>query len=240
MHIAGLSEVGRVRARNEDAIGWDERAAVATLADGMGGHPAGDVASRLAVDTVLESVAGRGSGEAWLAGQQDVAGLVRRANAAVIDYAGHHPDCRGMGTTLLVAAFNGRHAVIGHVGDSRAYAFRDGSLEQLTTDHTAAQQAIEQQLLTPEQARHSPEHHQLTRALGLEDRVEVDVIRSRTDRGDLFLLCSDGLSDMLDETAMAEVLNDNGHDIDRAARLLVRLALERGGVDNVSVVIVHV
>lgn len=240
MRIAGLSDVGRVRARNEDAIGWDEPAAVAVLSDGMGGHPAGDVASRLAVDKVLESVGARAASRPWLSNEADMEGLLQEANGAVIDHAARHPECRGMGCTLVVAAFDGRHAVIGHVGDSRAYAFRDGGLEQLTVDHTAAQLAVEQELLSPEQARHSPERHQLTRAIGLENDVKVDVSRCRTGRGDLFLLCSDGLTDMVDDVDIADVLNDNGHDIDRSARVLLWLAMDRGGADNVSVVIVHV
>ncbi|MBA1148382.1 Stp1/IreP family PP2C-type Ser/Thr phosphatase [Ectothiorhodospiraceae bacterium WFHF3C12] len=238
MRMAGLSDVGRVRARNEDAADWDERAGVAMVADGMGGHPAGDVASNLAVRTVMDAVRGASAMDHWLASGGDPSAALEAANAAVLEDARRHPERHGMGTTGVVAALHDGRCRIAHVGDSRAYQLKDGMLKQLTRDHTAAQQALDQQLITPEQARHTPERHQLTRALGLDPTVQADIHDTTYERGDLFLLCSDGLTEMLDDDPIRDALAENSRDPDAACRLLVRLALDHGGVDNVTVVVV--
>lgn len=238
MRIAGLSDVGRVRANNEDALDWNETAGVAVVADGMGGHPAGEVASTLAVRAVMERV-GRESGTGrWLAAGGDPQLALETANAAILADAERHPRRRGMGTTAVVLACDDSHCRLAHVGDSRVYRLRDGVLEQLTRDHTAAQQAVEQQLISPDQARLSPERHQLTRALGLEPSVPVDTHSLPLEHGDLFLLCTDGLTEMVEDDTLRSLLLEERRDPERAARVLVRIALARGGHDNVTVALV--
>lgn len=240
MRIAGLTDVGRVRARNEDAMDWDETAGVVVVADGMGGHPAGDVASALAVRTIMERVHTEAGSRRWLDGGGNPESAIEAANTAIQLDAQRHPERQGMGTTVVVLAMGDGHCRVAHVGDSRAYLFREGTLSQVTHDHTAAQQALDHELLTPEQARHSPERHQLTRALGLEAAVTVDVKDVTCDRGDLFLLCSDGLTEMVEPESIRAVLEDNTHDPERAARLLIRLAMNHGGHDNCTVAVVAV
>jgi protein phosphatase len=238
MRMAGLSDTGRVRARNEDALDWDEEAGVAMVADGMGGHPAGDVASRIAVSHIMTTVRRDAGRSRWLDTGGRVDAALQGANTAIMDDAARHPERREMGTTAVLAAFGEHQCRIAHVGDSRAYHFQADGLRQLTRDHTVAQQALDRQLITAEQARHTPERHQLTRALGLDDPVSVDVLDVPSAPGELFLLCSDGLSEMLDDDAISQALTENSRDPQRAARLLVRLALEHGGHDNVSVIVI--
>lgn len=239
MIIAGHTHIGRVRARNEDAIGWDEAAGMAAVADGMGGHPAGDVASRLAVATVLEAAREQLSGNrAWLAAGSDPEQLIHRAHQAILIQAECEPRYVGMGTTLVVAAVDNRRVAIGHVGDLRAYRLHEGRLSRLTRDHNLAQEALDQAWITPEQARHVPERHRLTQALGI-GTVKPDVMRLERTRGDLIILCTDGLTSELPDSEIQQRLAQANHDPDRMAQLLVRSAVDSGGNDNVSVVVLQ-
>lgn len=247
--VAALSDPGLRRARNQDRVASDRGRGIAVLADGMGGHQGGETASALAVETVLREL---GDGLEALAGATvpDPEGfapesvLARRAlersNAVVHDTARDRPECEGMGTTLTLALFYGDRLTLAHVGDSRAYRLRGGRLEQLTRDHTLTQELVDQGFYTADEAPGSPNRNIVTRALGVEAGVHVDLQEDVTLPGDLYLLCSDGLNDMLDDEAITLTLRDIDDSLDAGARRLVDQANERGGLDNVSVVLVRV
>ncbi|MDN5869690.1 MAG: protein phosphatase 2C domain-containing protein [Nitrococcus sp.] len=239
MIIAGHTHIGRVRVRNEDAIGWDEAAGVAAIADGMGGHPAGDVASRLAVATALETVRKqRSNSRTWLAEGGDVGQLIREAHQAILTEAERGPSYVGMGTTLVIAAVDDNRVAIAHVGDSRAYRRHQGLLSRLTRDHNLAQEALDQGWMTPEQARHAPERHRLTQVLGI-GTVSPGVMCFEGQRGDLIMVCSDGLTGELADSEIHRQLTQANGDLERTAQLLVRAAVDSGGSDNISVVILE-
>lgn len=234
MPIAGYSHVGRVRARNEDAIDWDDDLGIAVLADGMGGHPAGDVASRLAVEAVLHSA--RQTSGPWLAAGGEPAEAIMLAHHTLRAHGRRHTSTAGMGTTLLVAARGPGHAVLAHAGDSRAYRFHDGRLQRLTHDHNAAQEAVDAGLLTAAQARLSPDRHHLTQALGQADAPRPERVETALDAGDWLLLASDGLTGEVDDAEIEATLAAAEDPAD-AARRLVTAAIGHGGRDNVSVVV---
>ena len=235
-----LSDVGRVRTNNEDAVMVDAAHGVAVLADGMGGYNAGEVASALAVDLIAGEMA------RWLHEASPVATLrdVRRAmeicvdnaNRAIFDAANTHAAYAGMGTTLAMAVAHGGKFVIGHVGDSRAYRWREGVLTQLTRDHSLLQEQLDAGLITPEQAAVSGYRSWVTRALGVEDTVLLETTEHAVQAGDLFLLCSDGLTEMVDDADIADVLGGRGP-LDEQARMLIERAKAGGGRDNVSVIL---
>jgi protein phosphatase len=244
---AALTDAGRKRRRNEDAVRVDIALGLAAVADGMGGHPAGDLASAVAVQAVFdhlrptleppaEAISGRPAGAA-------MAEAVRGADASVRRAAREDPARAEMGTTLttlLLPAHDG-HAVIGHVGDSRAYRFRSGALELLTRDHTWVWDQLLAGHLTARQARVHPRRSLLTQALGVEASVEPDVLEVEARPGDVFLLCSDGLTEMLDDPVIEALLA--GHlpeGLDEAASALVDAANGEGGRDNVTVALLEV
>ena len=239
MIIAGHTHIGRVRTRNEDAMGWDEAAGVAVIADGMGGHPAGDVASRLAVASTLEAAREqRSDNRTWLAGGGDPEQLIRRAHQTILAQAEREPSCAGMGTTLVLAAVDNRRVAIAHVGDSRAYRLHRGQISCLTRDHNLAQEALDQEWITPEQARRAPGRHRLTQVLGI-GTISPDIMRLERNRGDLIILCTDGLTGELSDSEIQHQLAQANHDPNRMAQRLVCSAVDSGGNDNVSVVILQ-
>jgi serine/threonine protein phosphatase PrpC len=232
------SHPGRVRQENEDFVGayapedWDELGAVFVVADGMGGHAAGEVASRIAVETVLQT---------WVSGSVSRPGnalrsAVRAANTAVFA-ASMDREYHGMGTTLVSLALIGGEAFITNVGDSRAYHVRHGTCSQLTSDHSRVGEMLRMRLITPEQAANHPARSQLTRSLGGEPGVQVDLLTAEPHAGDAFVLCSDGLWDLVSRREIAEaVARPSGE----AAESLIETALERGAPDNVTVVVVAI
>lgn len=239
---SALTDVGRLRANNEDAVMVDAGHGIVVLADGMGGYNAGEVASALAVDLIAGEL-GRWLAEAAAsATPRDVRRAmeicVDNANRAIFDAAHTHDAYAGMGTTLVMAALHGAVAVIGHVGDSRAYRWRAGALAQLTRDHSLLQEQIDIGLITPAEAAASGNRNLVTRALGVEDTVLLDVQEVELAPGDLLLLCSDGLNDMLTDADIAAILAAPDALTDKSRRL-VDEANARGGRDNVSVVLVR-
>lgn len=234
--IGGYSHVGRVRARNEDAIDWDDALGVAVVADGLGGHPAGDVASRLAVEAILHAARSESAGDGWLTAGGDPASAIRLAHHTLRAHGARHSSTAGMGTTLVVAARGPGRVVLAHVGDSRAYRFRAGRLEALTRDHNAAQEAVAAGLMSPAQARLSPDRHHLTRAVGVDPEVQPERTESDLTAGDWLLLASDGLTGEVDDAEIASTLAEASDPMD-AARRLVTAAIGHGGRDNVSVVV---
>lgn len=234
----GATDVGRRRENNEDAIACDEALGLALVADGMGGHLAGEVASGLAIVTVREALDAALSGGGGIEPAAAVRAALEQANREIHTRAGRDPICAGMGTTAaLVLAHDGR-MLIAHVGDSRVYRLRSGALEQLTTDHSLVQELIETGFLSEEEARHSMNRNVITRALGIAAEVEVDLRTEPLEAGDLYLLCSDGLTDLVSDARIGELLRetDGGP---AAARALVEEANACGGMDNVSVILVR-
>jgi PPM family protein phosphatase len=234
-----LTHVGRVRQNNEDALAVVPQAGLAVLADGMGGYSAGEVASEMATRTVLEQLAPaleRSRQEGWKA---DIARLMARsvaaANSAVFEASRHTPAYRGMGTTLVVVVFQHKRLLVGHIGDSRLYRWRNGELLALTRDHSMLQQQIDAGLITPGVARFAPYKNLLTRALGMEDEVRLDVAEHDLAPDDVYLLCSDGLNDMLSDEHMAEILTDHP-DMETAGQALMDAANAAGGRDNISLI----
>ena len=232
---------GRARSNNEDSVALDEAVALTVLADGMGGYNAGEIASGMATAFVCSEL-GR-----WLAdaspevSDHDVRRAmdicVDNANRAIFNAANSNPQYLGMGTTLVVAAFRGNRVLIGHIGDSRAYRWRDGHLVQITRDHSLLQEQIDAGLISPEQAALSHNKNLVTRAVGVEDVVLLETHMHAILPDDWFLLCSDGLSDMLDDEALAGVLRMHSNVVD-AAHALIDAANEAGGRDNIAVILV--
>jgi protein phosphatase len=239
-----------VRPHNEDSVFADPGSGLVVLADGMGGYNAGEVASGIAVSVVSggllpELSSGRelskvdvqtGLTHAALLLQQQIAA----ANKGIYEAAQTRPECAGMGTTIVAAVFHGNRVSIGHIGDSRCYRLRGEKFEQLTHDHSLLQEQIDSGQLTPEQAKYSLNKNLVTRALGIEAIVPADIAEYRLEADDIYLLCSDGLTDMVEPTIIHNILTAKRADLPKAAAELVDLANSNGGRDNISVILVHV
>lgn len=238
--ICTQTDPGLARDNNEDAVAFDPSTRLCILADGMGGYNAGEVASGMAV-AFIRSELGR-----WLAqaGGDANAREVRRAMDICVDNANHsvfnaansNPQYAGMGTTLVVGVFQADRLVIGHIGDSRCYRLRGQSFQQITKDHSLLQEQLDAGLITPQQALTSVHKNLVTRALGVEDTVLLEVNEHRVEAGDIYLMCSDGLSDMVLDAGIAAILASQGTLAEKADRLVVA-ANENGGRDNISVVL---
>jgi PPM family protein phosphatase len=221
------TDPGRKRRRNEDA--YVVKPPLFAVADGMGGPRAGEVASSLAAAAVK-------AGEAAGGGEEQVVTLIQSANRSVYERSSEDASVSGMGTTMTVAVVDGRGVTIGHVGDSRAYLERAGTLEQLTEDHSLVSELVRAGKLSPEEAEHHPQRSVITRALGTDPDVDVDAFTVAPEEGDIFLICSDGLTTMVGDETIAQVLDAHRGDLGRAAKELVRLANKAGGEDNITVV----
>jgi protein phosphatase len=233
-----LTDVGKKREHNEDSFLVAPHLHLYAVADGMGGHQAGERASKMAVERLCDSLVLPPADAA----RDEVLEKLRRAmataGAAIFDAAQGDPDLAGMGTTLTSMLFSGGRVFVAHVGDSRAYLYRDGRAQQLTDDHSWVQEQVRAGLLTEHEARESRFRHIITRSVGFEREVQVDGEIWPVQAGDCYLLCSDGLSNYLDEGDLSRVLSSNFYcDV---PRLLVGLANDRGGDDNITVVLVHV
>jgi serine/threonine protein phosphatase PrpC len=226
-HVGAISDPGRKRRRTEDA--YVSKPPLFAIADGMGGAQAGEVASRLAAAALTES-------DAAGAGEARISDLIQEANRRVYARSSTDPNTSGMGTTITVALVEGDQVSFGHVGDSRAYLIRDNSMEQLTEDHSLVGELLRSGKLSREEADVHPQRSVITRALGTDPDVDVDTFTIETQTGDLFLLCSDGLTDMLSEEDILELVERNREDIDAALKALVRAANRQGGEDNITVV----
>ena len=236
------TDTGRARSNNEDSVALDETSALAVLADGMGGYNAGEVASGMATGFIKTELgrwlleAGASATDSEVRRAMDI--CVDNANRAIFNAANANPQYAGMGTTLVVALFRGTRVLIGHVGDSRAYRLRSGRLMQMTRDHSLLQEQIDAGLITPEQASFSANKNLVTRAVGVEDTVLLEIHQHEVHPGDLYLMCSDGLSDMLDDESLSQLLQ--GYDsLDEAGQALIAAANDAGGKDNIAVVLVR-
>ncbi|MFM2152694.1 MAG: hypothetical protein RL199_1129 [Pseudomonadota bacterium] len=237
---AFLTDVGRRREHNEDSLFVDGEARLWVVADGMGGHAAGETASRLTVDALARVLCSEQAVAVPAVEEVPAAAMARAiavANEAVLSAARRDRRLAGMGTTVVGLLARGAEAFIGHVGDSRAYLLRSGTLALLTEDHSLVQEQVRAGVLTPELARVSPYRNVITRSVGMEEEVEVDLARLTPCAGDRLLLCSDGLNGMLEDAEIGALLGAGT--IDEAARLLVDRANAAGGDDNITVVIVE-
>lgn len=246
IEMAALSDPGMVRALNEDSIFISVETGLAILADGMGGYSAGEVASAMVIETIstellasLPKLRDRPLDEATPDLHEDIEFTVGRANAAIHQKSHSDPDCEGMGSTLVVAALLDGQITVGHVGDSRLYRFRDNTLEQVTRDHSWLDEQLAMGVISAEQAMASRYKNIVTRGMGIEEEVEVEIHDYPIQDGDIYLLCSDGLSDMIEDTGVEKILAESGSDLELSARRLIDQANENGGRDNVSVILIR-
>jgi len=245
----GLTDVGRKRKHNEDAYLLDAERGLFVVADGMGGHAAGEVASRLTVESIQEFIAGTEDDHdnTWPFGYNNrysvdgnrLSTAVERANEKVMRAVVNRPELKGMGTTVVAALFDEKRATLVHVGDSRAYLYRDSELRRLTDDHSWVQEQVNAGILSEEEARSHPLKNVVTRALGGGAHVAVDLIEIPVGDGDRFLLCSDGLTGMVSDEEITEALSSS-RSLEQIVRGLIDLANERGGVDNITAITVEV
>lgn len=225
--IASVTDTGRKRRHNEDS--FVNQPPLFAIADGVGGAQAGEVASQLAVAALKETSPGGSA-------QERIVALIQEANRRVFERANEDSAAYGMGTTMTAALVENGVVWIGHVGDSRAYLVRDGKLRQLTDDHTLVGELQRSGKLSAEEAERHPQRSVITRALGSDPDVDVDSFPIEPRTGDIFVLCSDGLTDMVDDATILETIERRRGDLDGAARELVQLANKRGGEDNITVI----
>ena len=230
-HVGVITDTGRRRRRNEDAYVCEPP--LFAIADGMGGAQAGEVASRLAAAALKESRADAG-------GEHRIYDLIQEANRRVYARSSTDPKTSGMGTTITVALVENGNVAFGHVGDSRAYLIRDGHMEQVTEDHSLVNELMKSGKLSREEAETHPQRSVITRALGTDPDVDADTFTIEAKVGDVFLLCSDGLTDMVDSETIGPAIADSRKDLSSAANELVAIANRNGGRDNISVVLVRV
>jgi len=225
---AVASDTGRRRRRNED--NYVVAPPLFAVADGMGGAQAGEVASKLAASAL------EGGLPHELGGLERVTALIQEANRRIFDRASSDPTASGMGTTMTVALVEGMSVVIGHVGDSRAYLVRGDSMEQLTDDHSLVNELVKSGKLSEEEAHIHPQRSVITRAVGTDPDVDVDAFTIEAEDGDVFLICSDGLTDMVEDVDILDLVDRNRGDLEKAVRALVQFANKEGGEDNITAV----
>lgn len=225
------TDVGKVRANNQDAPIVSEKLRLYGVADGMGGHKGGEVASTSARDNLLRELEGKTPSVAALSG------AIEEVNRQIYHQQEHDDALTGMGTTLSVLWMSDNFVYIGHVGDSRVYLLRDGEFKQMTLDHSLVEQLVREGVLTEEEAQNHPMRNIITRAIGTDESVEVDVVVEERRKGDLWLACSDGLHGLVDDCQMRDALRQYAPE--KAADVLLKAALDAGGRDNVTLVIVH-
>ena len=244
-----VTDVGKVRDHNEDAIGSQPEIGLWVLADGMGGYNAGEVASGIAVKTIIDLVTQacktekRGeieSGTGYMRQTIVLRDAIHRANKVINQTAQSQPQCEGMGTTLVASLFYDNRVSIAHVGDSRMYRLRGNRFEQITMDHSLLQELVDRGFYSQEEAQRSTNRNYVTRALGVEANVEVEVQEVEVQKGDYFLMCSDGLPDMVEDEDIHLTISTFSNDVRTVGEQLIKLTNDNGGRDNVSVVLVRV
>jgi protein phosphatase len=235
--LFGQTDQGLRRKRNEDTILVNEAKGFCLVADGIGGTAAGDIASRLFADTAQDIFSAAPDTEQMK--YQSVQQAFLTANDRILDYAQRNPGCEGMGCTAELLAFTNSRFILGHIGDSRTYRLRNGELKQLTADHTLVQEQLDQGLITREEASHHSFKNVILRAVGIKKNPALDILRGKTLPGDLFLLCSDGLTDMVTDPVIKSHLI-SGTSIEQRIGHLIEQANSNGGKDNISVVMAQI
>ncbi|GJM12637.1 MAG: protein phosphatase PrpC [Pseudohongiella sp.] len=245
VRITGYTDTGVRREYNQDHIGFDQELGIAVLADGMGGHKAGEVAAHMAVKFVLEKLQSFVLQETSVAITSSqllefVSNTISSSNAQIYRAQEEEEAYKGMGTTIVTAMVVGTQVFIAHVGDSRLYLYRKQTLRRLTKDHSLVQDLIDRGFYTEREARGANVGHVVTRALGTREDVDVDSAADSLEPYDLLMLCSDGLTDMVSDWQIAEIIDENSADLDMAAKKLIALANQNGGKDNISVILMQV
>ena len=249
IRCVGMTDTGKVREHNEDTIATDGDIGLLVLADGMGGYNAGEVASGIAVKTVLNLIREQVEREDLSVLDKDT-GLSRpsiilrdaihRANKIIYQTAKSQPQCEGMGTTIVAALFFDNRVSIAHVGDSRMYRLRSDRFEQVTMDHSLLQELVDRGFYSAEEAQRAANKNYVTRALGVEPNVDVELQEAAVQKGDVYVLCSDGLSDMVEDDDIHLTISTFSANLDTVAKQLIQLANDNGGRDNVSAVMAQV
>src|SRR6478752_1838924 len=249
LNFVGQTDTGRVREHNEDTIASDVDVGLLVLADGMGGYNAGEVASGIAVKTITNLVR-EGLAREDLSSVDRSTGLTRpsivlrdaitRANKIIYQTARSQAECEGMGTTVVAALFYDNRISIAHVGDSRLYRQRGSQIAQVTMDHSLLQELVDRGFYSPEEAQRAANKNYVTRALGVEPNVDVELQESVVQKGDVYVLCSDGLSDMVEDDDIHLTISTFSANLDTVAKQLIQLANDNGGRDNVSAVMAQV
>jgi len=249
LSICGLSDPGMVRPHNEDAISMDAELGLVILADGMGGYNAGEVASGMATSLLSQQLREALGGKPLAhldpeQGRQYATRLLQdkiaETNKAIFQAASSQPQYAGMGTTLVVALFHDNQVSVAHIGDSRLYRLRQNQLSQITRDHSLLQEQLDSGLITAEEARHATHKNLVTRALGIDEQVEAEIHHYPVEPGDIYLLCSDGLNDMVEDPDIELTLNTLAVNLPLAAQHLIQTANDNGGRDNVSAILIRV
>ncbi len=249
IQVVHCTDTGRVRDHNEDAAAADMDVGMVALADGMGGYNAGEVAAELAIKTVMNLVhdgvvrehRGQVDPESGLMRQSIILrNAVSRANKIIWQTAQSQPQCKGMGTTIAACLFYDDRVSIAHVGDSRVYRMRGDQLQQLTLDHSLLQELVDRGFYSPEEAQRSTNRNYVTRALGVESTVEVEIQEDTVQTGDIYVLCSDGLTDMVEDEDIHLTISTFNANLQTVAEQLVELANENGGRDNVTVTLADI
>jgi serine/threonine protein phosphatase PrpC len=247
LKFAGRTDTGLVRSHNEDSITFSAEYGFAILADGMGGYNAGEVASGIATSVLKESLEQRLRNQQWDVRlnrnkriQQMLVESIIHANDSIFEAARVDPQNSGMGTTLVVALFHHDRVTVAHVGDSRAYRLRNGEITQITRDHSMLQEQIDAGLISEEGAQFAQNRNLITRAMGVDVDVDVEVHEHQTEAGDIYLLCSDGLSDMLPNRQIMDEIIAATPSLESACEELILRANESGGRDNISVILIEV
>ena len=248
IRVARMTDVGQLRDHNEDAVASDLAIGLVLLADGMGGYKAGEVASEIAVlivtSSISESMQNKQTllrpGKTRLPESEVLIEAVAKANAAIYQVSQEQQQCAGMGTTLVAGIFSDNKLIVGHIGDSRMYRLRGKTLTRLTEDHSLIQEQINSGELTEAQAKLSSNKNLVTRALGVDPKVELELHEHDVEVKDIYLLCSDGLTDLVADEQISMILLETGGNVEHAAVNLIRFANEMGGKDNISVVVAYV
>jgi serine/threonine protein phosphatase PrpC len=243
VQICSETDPGRERSQNEDSVAFDAATGLCILADGMGGHNAGEVASGMAaafIKSEMRTVLAGANRMAPIAVKEAIAHAINQANFAIFNMSRTNPQYNGMGTTLVVAVFSGDALTLAHIGDSRCYRLRGNQMQQLTSDHSVLQEQIDSGLIAADHAMpRSPGQNLVTRALGVDESVQADINCFDLALDDLYLLCSDGLSDMVSDDAIAAILSSEAL-VEQKAKQLVVAANEGGGRDNISILLAKV
>lgn len=248
LKMLAKTDVGIRRKHNEDFVGTTPTHGIAVLADGMGGYNAGEVASAMAVEIITDEIKAKvldipvaqiDSDTGFTSESILVRNAIRHANDSIYDTSQRKAGCAGMGTTVLVAVFYSDRITAAHVGDSRMYRQRDGELTHVTEDHSLIHEQVRRGLVTAQDARNSTIKNLVTRALGVGKGVDPDIVEDTVFSGDLYLMCSDGLTDVISDEVIEQTLTRFGKDMDKAADELIRLANAAGGPDNISVILIQ-
>ncbi len=247
LEVVNVSDTGLKRPHNEDSSITDPANGIAIVADGMGGYKAGEVASAIAAKAILDEVHRGLASDGSLPEDHDYSAraallrdAIRRANKHIFETAQTVPQCQGMGTTVVSLLFYDNKISVAHVGDSRLYRLRGEAFEQVTNDHSLVQELVDRGFFTAEEAEANTPKNLVTRALGIEDSVDVDLHEDSARTGDVYLLCSDGLNDMVTDEEIHLTLSKYCANLEQAAHQLIELANENGGKDNITVVLVRV